>query len=521
MNKYTLLLLCTWLISFSNITAQVIEEATTSSQPVDFVISGVSSGLIPGNDTIVLNQGPIPFGGGSGKLDSLDLNQDGIHDVAFNATICNTFDCIKSSTLCIGMHEGFNFVMGPMDAKQFDTADTVFANANWNAVPTPHKVGLFAQQGIGFNGFQSAGEWLNDNDGYLGFRLVTPASDTLLGWIHIYTYSQAENGAYLEILSWAIQHDPSQKPYAEMAKMPEKAVYCHGDYVIFEAYTIGAEQIMWHFWDGSSDSAATVTKILPDSTVTVTFEATNQNGTTTVTQTLEVSPLVLTAPDITLDCAHPTGTLTAETNVPAEICWVVGADTTCNPTPPTINFPLPITVIAEDEYGCIAVEQIDITMDANVPDVSIEYDEANQLLIAHSTTPDVTFTWISMGWPSADDTVVVSQSGTYTLVATAPNGCTSTTNITVVITSTGEPLSGDILIQPNPATVFLQIENRHSSDLHFKIFDPAGSLKLEPGTVTANSVSRLDIEFLPAGLYLLVGYDVGGKPLFFRKFVKQ
>lgn len=498
-----------------------IEAPTSSNQPVDFVIAGITSGLVPGNQTLILNQDPIPFLGSTGKVDSLDLNQDGTHDVAFNVTLCNTFDCVQSSTLCIGMHQGFNFVMGPTDAKQFETGDTLFANANWNAVPTSHKVGLFAKQGLGFNGFQSAGEWLNDNEGYLGFRLVTPASDTLFGWIQIYTYSLAENGAYLEVLGWAIQHDPSQKPWAKISKTPQKTVYCPGDYVIFEANAIGAEQIAWHFWDGSTDTAATVTKILPDSTVAATFEATNQNGTTTVTQNLEVSPLKLIAPDVVLDCAHPIGTPTAATNIPADICWVVGNDTTCNPTPPAVNFPVSITAIAQDQYGCIATEQIEILLDANAPAVFIEHDEANHLLIAHSATPGVTFSWVTMNWPITNDSVYITQSGTYTVVATAPNGCTSSASITVIITSTGEPLDEAVLIQPNPASDFLQIENRHSSDLHFKIFDAAGSLKLGTGKASANSVLRLDIEFLPAGLYLLAAYDSDGKPLFFKKFVKQ
>ncbi|MCW5921548.1 MAG: T9SS type A sorting domain-containing protein [Saprospiraceae bacterium] len=78
-----------------------------------------------------------------------------------------------------------------------------------------------------------------------------------------------------------------------------------------------------------------------------------------------------------------------------------------------------------------------------------------------------------------------------------------------------------VRVQPNPASDFLQIENRLFSDLSFKILDAAGSLKMANGTVLGNSVARLDIEFLPAGLYLLIGCDVGGKPLYFKKFVKQ
>ncbi len=494
-----------------------IEAPSSSNQPVDFIIAGKTSDLVPGNQTIVLVQGPIPFGGGAGKVDSLDLNQDGLYDVAFNVAVCNTFDCVSSSSLVFSMHNGFNFVRGSLYAKQLENGDTIFSNANWNQYPSS----ALASQGLGFNGFQSAGEWLNDNEGYLGFRLITPNSDTLFGWIHIYTYSLAENGAYLEIPGWAIQHDPSQKPYAEVAKTPEKSVYCTGDYVTFEANTVGAEQITWHFWDGTSDTAATVTRILPDSTVTVTFEATNLNGTTSLSQKLTVSPLALTVPPVTLDCAHPTATLTAETNVPADICWFIGQDTTCNPVPPTIDFPASVTVIAEDEYGCIAVEQVDITLDTNVPDVSIEFDEENNLLIAHSSTPGVVFSWVSTGWPVTNDSVFITQSGTYTVVVTTPNGCTAAASIDVIISSTSEPFAGAILIQPNPASDFLQIENRLDSDLYLKVFDSAGSLKMESGTAMANSLIRLDVEFLPAGFYFLAACDAAGKSLFLKKFVKQ
>jgi hypothetical protein len=494
-----------------------IEAPTSSDQPVDFIIAGATSDLVPGNQTIVLEQGPIPFGGAAGKVVSLDLNQDDIKDIFFQVLVNNTFDHMASTTSFLSMHDGFSFVNGPLYARQFENGDAIFSNANWAL-----SVGSdLASQGVGLNGFQSAGEWLNDNEGYLGFRLVTPTSDTLFGWIHIYAYSLAENGAYLEVLGWAIQHDPSQKPYVEVAKTPEKPVYCKGDYVMFEANAVGAEQIMWHFWDGSTDTSNVVVKILPDSTVTATFEATNQNGTTTVAQTLEVSPLTLTVPDFILDCAHPTATLIAETNIPADICWVVGNDTTCNPTPPQIDFPGPVTVIAEDQYGCIAVEYVEILLDANVPVVFIEYDEENHLLIAHSSTPGVTFYWTSTGWSVANDSVFITESGTYTVVATAPNGCTATASIDIIITSTGEPFAGNVMIQPNPASQFLQIENRLAADLYFKIFDTAGSLKIESGTATANSLVRLDVEFLPAGFYFLAACDAAGKPLFFKKFVKQ
>lgn len=499
-----------------------IEEVTASNQPVDFIIAGATSDLVPVNQTIVLEQGSVPFGTTSGKIDSLDLNQDGQFDAVFLASVCNTFDCQIGRTHCVGMHDGFTFVQGPIDARRFEQGDTIWANANWNTSPGPYRFARLVESGLGFNGFQNGGEWLNQNLGYLGFRLATPASDTLFGWIYIHTYSLNENGAYVEILGWAIQHDPSQSPYATLKKTPEKSIYCAGDSVVFEANAVGAEQIMWHFWDGTSDSAAVVTKILPDSAVTATLEATNQNGTTTIAQTLEVSPLALTAPGITLDCAHPTATLTAGLSIPADVCWVIGIDTVCNPAPLTVNTPLPIIVFAEDQYGCVVAQQVEVVVDVAPPNVSITYNEANHLLIAQSNTPNVTFSWVSLNWPILNDSVFIAQSGTYTVVATAPNGCTATASIDVSITSmTDEPFAQFILIQPNPVSDFLQIENRFASDFYLKIFDSSGSLKSGAVTVAGNSISRFNVESLAAGLYFIVASDSDGKSLFFRKFVKQ
>lgn len=494
-----------------------IEAPATSNQPVDFVVAGGTSDLVPGDQTLILLQDSVPFPGSADQSDTLDLNQDGIDDVSFHVTIGNMPDYSASSTLILAIHDGFTFVNGPLfDAKRFENGDTIFSNADWSL----NWGSNLASQGTGINGFQSAGEWVDDNDGYLGFRLVTPASDTLLGCIHIYTYSHAASGAYLEVLGWAIQHDPSQKPYAAVAMTPQKPVYCPGDYVTFEATAVGEDQITWHFWDGLTDTSSSVTRILPDSSVTVTLEATNQNGTTTVTQILEVSPLDITTKDDTITCAQPFAVLIAETNIPAVIWWSFLSDTIQNPTL-TVDAPGIYWVTAEDEYGCVASTYAEVFIDMAIPgDLNIEYDEANHLLIAHSSTPNVTFIWIAPDWISSGDTVVVPHSGTYLVMATAPNGCTSLASISVVITSAGEPLAESITILPNPASDFLQIENRLANDLNFRIFDTSGSLQSEAGAVAAGSTIHLDIVSLPAGLYLLAGCDSGGKPLFFKKFVK-
>lgn len=514
MDKYALPLVCLCFTFLPKTSAQIA--------------AGVTDHLVVGGKNVQLAVFAPNAGSYDLKRDSIDFDGDGKHDALLIAEAAWVPDYVGGSASIEALHPGFEVMMDSSDfVRPLMAGDSIKATQNWSV--SSHPGNLYASTFIarfwGFSGqLQQYGNWMPPaSTAFVGFRIVTAQQDTLYGWFHVTASANANfPSASLSVNGlWAIEHDPSKKPWVKTFKTPQKDVYCPGDYVIFEANTAGAEQIAWHFWDGTSDTAATVIKVLPDSTVTAIFEATNQNGTTTVTQNLEVSPLKLTAPDIVLDCAHPTGTLTAETSIPAEICWVVASDTSCNPIPPTINFPGPITVFAEDNYGCIVTEQVEVLLDANTPIVFIEYDEPNHLLIAYSNTPNVTFSWVSLHWPILNDSVFISQSGTYTVVVTAPNGCTSSASITVVITSTDEPPLERVRVQPNPASDFLQIENRLFSDLSLKIFDAAGSLKMANGTVLGNSVARLDIEFLPAGLYLLIGCDVGGKPLFFKKFLKQ
>lgn len=514
MVKTSFISFCFLLFSFTTIYAQVA--------------AGVTDNLIVGQKSVHLAVFAPNSGDYDIRYDSLDFNSDGQYDALFTSEAAWVPDYVGGYTGIQAMHPGFEIILDSTNVRALVLGDSINDAQTWSDSSTLWDLysTVFVSRFWGITGqLQQYGNWLPPNStSFVGFRIITAQYDTLYGWCRV-TAGVNPNGSPSAGLTvnglWAIQHDPSQTPYAVVATTPEKTVYCHGDSVIFQANTVGAEQIAWHFWDGSTDTATAAVKILPDSTVTLTFEASNQNGTTTVTQILEVSPLKLTAPDITLDCTHPTGTLAAETNIPADICWVVGNDTTCNPVPPAINFPAPITVIAEDEYGCIAVEQIEILIDVISPDVSIEFDEENHLLIAHSGTPGVTFYWVSMNWPVTNDSVFITQSGTYTVIATAPNGCTTSASILVIITSTGEPLAESVRFQPNPASDFLQIENRLSSDLNLKIFDAAGCLQSVTGAVPAGSVNRLDIACLHPGLYMLAGYDFGGKPLFFRKFVKQ
>lgn len=96
------------------------------------IVAGDTAGLTLKTGLIHLAHGPIPFGEGVQKSDSLDLDEDGIFDVSFFIDLCNTFDCVGSSAYLIGLHTGFSFVKNQYMVKRFVAGDTIVPGAVWD-----------------------------------------------------------------------------------------------------------------------------------------------------------------------------------------------------------------------------------------------------------------------------------------------------------------------------------------------------------------------------------------------------
>ena len=491
-----------------------------NNPPGSFIIAGDTTGLVPGNQFIQLTQGPIPFGGLGGTYDSLDLNNDGLFDVIFYTTICNDFDCIASATYVAGLHNDFTFINGngTYSAKRLDEGDTIAVSSIWNDIGAYH-IGNLITSGLGWNGPQDSGEWLNNYEGYLGFRLITPNNDTLLGWAFIYTYSLAEEGAYIEVTRWAIQPDPSQKPFVEITAAPQKAVYCSGDTVVLTAHTAGADQMEWHRWDGITDTSDIITVILPDTSVVVSLIAGNAAGDTTVSIVLEVSPLEITVPPVVLNCIQPSLPITATTNIPAHIWWVMGSDTFPYTNPPVIGAPVAVYAFAQDSYGCYAVSPpVEIMLDADIPAVNIIFQEDEHLLIAQSSTPGVVFEWYGNGQTFSGDSVFVTQSGLYSVVATGLNGCTAVSSIVIELTGTTAALPDKISIQPNPFSEYLLVDNQSQEEISGGIIDLTGKALFKNIKIAAGCTYRVATAQLPSGMYFFMGKQ--GQLTFFKKVIK-
>lgn len=496
-----------------------IQESSSTAPHVE---AGASTGLVPCSNTLQLNLGPpVPMGSNSIKADSLDLNGDNVFDVALVVSASNIAGEVKSSVFWKGLHSGFNSVFGPDGVKRFQEGVTIGLNNDWDATAPDGDV--FISATLINNTIQYTGEWQGNSQGYAGFRLVTPAADTLLGWIYLKALALPGNYASLSILDCAIMHDPTQNPWVVTSVAPAKAYYCPGDTVVFEAFTVGADTFSWHFWDGTTEAATMATRVVPDTSVTAIFTSTNQNGTVEWPIDLAITPLTLTVESAVLSCFNVTDTLLASTNIPADIFWVTGNDTIFGPTT-IIHFPSQITVFARDEYGCTASEVVEIQTDVDIPVVNIFYDEVSHLLIAHSLTPGVTFMWttnIGGTEPVFNDSVFIGQSGAYTVMATAPNGCSAVGIISIVITTAREPFTGLVELLPNPVGDLLRINNLAASGIRLQILDAAGSRRMSDREVPAGSSISLDVTALAAGLYWATGLDQSGNRLFSKKFVKQ
>lgn len=512
------------VLVFSGAAAQITGKKISTAPEVlnnqlnPWVVAGDSTGLVPGNQFIDLTQGAVPFGTVVSVNDSLDLNKDGIFDAVFYSFLCNTFDCLLSSTYVAGLHSNFTFIDGFEGVKRLEEGDSIFISSNWNNQGINH-TGGFISKGSGLGGTQNSGEWLDKFYGYMGFMLITPQQDTLLGWMHVFTYSLAANGAHIEVDAWAIQPDPSQKPFVEITATPIKPVYCAGDTVMLTANAISAEHLTWHLWNGTTDTTAIISVVLPDSSVVVSLTAGNAAGDTTISIVFEVSPLEITVPPVTLSCFQPSGVLSATTNIPAKIWWVVGNDTLPVTNPPVIVSPVPVYAFARDSNGCYAVSPpVEIVLDADIPVVNILFQEDEHLLIAQSSTPGVVFEWYGNGQTFSGDSVFVTQSGLYSVVATGLNGCTAVSSIVIELTGTTTVLQAKASIQPNPFNDYLLVENQGQEEISGSIIDLAGKIMIENIKIAAGSAHKVDTEQLPPGMYFFVGRQ--GQSTFFKKIIK-
>lgn len=165
--------------------------------------------------------------------------------------------------------------------------------------------------------------------------------------------------------------------------------------------------------------------------------------------------------------------------------------------------------------GCSS-NRIPLTVTVNpfppVPTISQNF---NSLM----TQPAAQHQWYLNGVPipgGTAQTIIITQTGTYTVVVTDPNGCSTTSApFIVTVVSLTEIADAQIQVYPNPANdkLFLVFgENKNSFNL-LQLFDLSGKEILKQ-LIIGNPKTEIDLKNISAGAYLL---KVSGKENSFQK----
>lgn len=160
------------------------------------------------------------------------------------------------------------------------------------------------------------------------------------------------------------------------------------------------------------------------------------SDTTLVTQDPTVPDLSVTADTIT--CASPSVTLNTTTNTPnVTFQWTGPGGFTSTQKDPSVNTSGTYVLVAKAQSGCTSSFSITVIQNTVTPNVSasgltLTCLSPSGALTGGSTTPGVTYRWNGPGgFTSNQPNPIVNLTGAYTLVVTAPNGCSNSTTVNV------------------------------------------------------------------------------------------
>ncbi|WP_367390592.1 PKD domain-containing protein [Lewinella sp. LCG006] len=167
-----------------------------------------------------------------------------------------------------------------------------------------------------------------------------------------------------------------------------------------------------------------------------------------------------TAPDAmatggTLSCATGSVQLMGSSTTPGvSYSWTGPNNFMSGDQNPFVTMPGTYTLTVTSPDGCTATADAVVDQDANVPNLTamgttIDCGPGPFFVTANSTTPGVTYLWTDPdGFTTTDQNAeVFTTGGTYTVVATAPNGCTATAMVEVILNNAPPTLTapGDAL----------------------------------------------------------------------------
>ncbi|MCF8237780.1 MAG: gliding motility-associated C-terminal domain-containing protein [Saprospiraceae bacterium] len=201
----------------------------------------------------------------------------------------------------------------------------------------------------------------------------------------------------------------------------------------------------------------------------------------------KVDPQVAVAGGL-IDCTTPSRTLTGvvnpNTNVSLE--WQLNGTPLPDNTPSIqASQPGVYTLIVTNQInGCVSQDTAEVVLDDQTPDVTASSGTLTCLvpdvdIIAMSTTPGVTYSWSGPnGFAGTNPVENVNVAGMYTVIVTAPNGCTNTA-MTEVLEEKDYPTavaaSSNIIDCTNQSTTLSSAGSSTGTDYTYSWTDPTGA----------------------------------------------
>ncbi|MDW8272665.1 MAG: T9SS type A sorting domain-containing protein [Chitinophagales bacterium] len=156
------------------------------------------------------------------------------------------------------------------------------------------------------------------------------------------------------------------------------------------------------------------------------------------------------------------------------------------------------TVTVRDKNGCTATDQVTVfTIDLKAPII-----QNGNILAAPQRYSNYTWLKNNLPIPGANDSVyIVTESGSYALVAGGPDGCKDTSNtVFVSVSFVSQPSILSAKIYPNPAHQKLYVEINEDKSFDLYITDLEGRILEHRANV--RYISDIDISYYAKGIYV-------------------
>ena len=190
---------------------------------------------------------------------------------------------------------------------------------------------------------------------------------------------------------------------------------------------------LWSGPNGYSNNTANPTVNVAGN-YTITVAATNGcDSTLTVSVLQDISNPVASVPNNVITCSQTSITLMPTASDGVTYAWTGPAGFTSNQQNPVVSTAGMYNLVVTAVNGCTASASSTISQDNTPPTISVQSNltlncsNPNAQILLTTTNTGLTYTWTGPGgFTSNEQNPTVTNPGTYTVVATATNGCSST-----------------------------------------------------------------------------------------------